>query len=45
MQESGGTRKEIGGFSFVELMVVIALVGILSICAVRLIFTRLDREM
>uniref|UniRef100_UPI0040579299 pilus assembly FimT family protein n=1 Tax=Candidatus Electrothrix sp. TaxID=2170559 RepID=UPI0040579299 len=30
MQESGGKRKEVGGFSFVELMVVIALIGILS---------------
>ncbi|MGB5686851.1 MAG: GspH/FimT family pseudopilin [Candidatus Electrothrix sp.] len=33
MQRSGGTKKEIGGFSFVELMVVIALIGILSAIA------------
>ncbi|MCW5213700.1 GspH/FimT family pseudopilin [Desulfobulbus sp. TB] len=30
MQKSGGARQEIRGFSFVELMVVIALIGILS---------------
>ena len=33
MQRSGGTKKEIGGFSFVELMVVIALIGLLSAVA------------
>ncbi|MCI5136458.1 MAG: prepilin-type N-terminal cleavage/methylation domain-containing protein [Candidatus Electrothrix sp. AW2] len=44
MKRSGGTKKEIGGFSFVELMVVIALVGILSAISIPFILRGLPEK-